>query len=227
MQIALLATFFSLPVVFCQSSSCSCPSITASTLSTIASNISSTVPTPSPACQTAYAAELRELSSPDPSVSGPPTTYFQAMSSGNGTAQVGMQVQFQDLPATATHCQLQLQLPLASGAMNVTGPAPQVDIYQATVAPSSPASWDTSVFNASLPILKTLFLDGMHLANIYKANGLWNLSAVACNKTLTFQMGMRAPLSAPGGVDGVNYWAFTDIQPPASPVQGWHIVYGC
>ena len=130
--------------------------------------------------------------------------------------------------------------------MNVTGPAPQVDIYQATVAPSSPAryvpssllcqsppltlpshSWDTSIFNASLPILNTLPLDGRRLDNIYKNGGLWKLNTAACNTTLTFQMAMRAPLSAPGGVDGVNYWAFMDTQPPATPVQGWRIVYGC
>jgi hypothetical protein len=67
----------------------------------------------------------------------------------------------------------------------------------------------------------------MRLANIYKAGGLWKLSAAACNTTLTFQMGMRAPLSAPGAVDGVNYWAFMDTQPPATPVQGWRMVYGC
>ena len=70
----------------------------------------------------------------------------------------------------------------------------------------------------------------MVLSNIYRSGGLWKLNTVACNSTLTFQMGMRAPLdplSGVGGVDGVNYWAWTNTQPPASPVQGWRIVFGC
>jgi len=52
--------------------------------------------------------------------------------------------------------------------------------------------------------------------------GVAAVDETACNETMSFMMAMMydSP-SAP------NYWEFSNVAPPAFPVQGFRIVYGC
>lgn len=52
--------------------------------------------------------------------------------------------------------------------------------------------------------------------------GIAAINEMACNQTLSFQMRMMYD-----GLDMPNYWEFSNVEPPAYPVQGFRIVYGC
>jgi hypothetical protein len=55
-----------------------------------------------------------------------------------------------------------------------------------------------------------------------RANGgVVVVNSTQCNETLTFHMGMKRAGVGPV----VNYWDFVNVDPPASPVQGFRIVH--
>lgn len=84
------------------------------------------------------------------------------------------------------------------------------------------ATWNTYVGNKMEDVFGVVNGNTVALERTRKVGGVAAVGETACNQTLTFQMGM-----AFDSVEEPNYWEFSNVAPPAAPVQGFRVVWGC
>ena len=207
MLISILTTLLLLPPTL----SCPYPNTTANATQT---------PT-TKTCETAYPSELRLMNSHYPANESAPSRFFMLLRQSEDIFRVATQVQFQSLPKTAYGCQLEMVVP-DPNFTNVYGPKPLINVYTVERDVGSGASWNTYEGDDGIPVFGTVNGDPEVLKETRKWGGVVIVNTVECNETLTFQMGMAFP---PGAL--VNYWDFINVNPPATPVQGWRVVHSC
>ncbi|KAF2015538.1 hypothetical protein BU24DRAFT_461780 [Aaosphaeria arxii CBS 175.79] len=195
-------------------------------LSCPASN--ATLPAPrNPLCQTVYPSTVQILSSLYPANESAPTRFFQLIHQTNITSgfniQVASQVQFLNIGAgPQKNCTLELQLPVRPDLTNIKGPKPIFKVFNVAKDPGAKATWNT--FSSAAPVVGTVNGTPESLARARgDQDGLIEVANVKCNQTMTFQMAMVQPDKEPW----FNYWDFLNVAPPAEPVQGWRVSYGC
>jgi hypothetical protein len=138
--------------------------------------------------------------------------------------QIATRVQFQGLPNSTSNytCRLEFVLPRAE-LQRVAGPNPSFNVYQVKRATDSIATWNTYE-GEKLGVLLFGTVNGENhaLERTRSVGGVAAVNSTQCNETLTFQMGMMydSPYAP-------NYWQFLNAAPPAFPVQGFRVVYGC
>jgi hypothetical protein len=175
-------------------------------------------------CQTAYPSSLQMLNSRYPNSSYAPTHFFMLARQASDTLQVAMQMQFIGLPPNTTCCRLDLVL-AAPDFGTIRGPQPIFNVFGVEREINAPATWETYEGDANGTQANVFgIVNGQRkaLEEVMKGNNTVTVGSRKCNDTLTFQIGMRFD----GGQE-VNYWDFTDVAPPAVPVQGWRIVHSC
>ncbi|KNG45354.1 hypothetical protein TW65_07885 [Stemphylium lycopersici] len=137
--------------------------------------------------------------------------------------EIAMRVQFQGLPATPSNysCRLEFVLPRVQ-LQKMSGPNPSFRVYQVTREAGAVATWNTYEGDKEALLFGTVNGEAEALERTRSVGGVAAVNATACNETLSFQMGMMYDSElAP------NYWEFSNVAPPAFPVQGFRIVYGC
>lgn len=118
-------------------------------------------------------------------------------------------------------CRLEFVLP-SEELQKISGPNPSFNIYQVERETDGIATWSTHKSNDGADLFGRVNGESEALKRTRSVGGIAAVNETACNKTLTFQMDM-----AYDGEDLPNYWEFSNVAPPASPVQGFRIVYGC
>jgi hypothetical protein len=138
--------------------------------------------------------------------------------------QIATRVQFQGLPNSTSNytCRLEFVLPRAD-LQRIAGPNPSFNVYQVARASDAVATWNTyEGEKESVPLFGTVNGENEALERTRSVGGIAAVNATQCNETMSFQMGMMydSPYAP-------NYWQFLNAAPPAYPVQGFRIVYGC
>ncbi|EAT76212.2 hypothetical protein HBH56_241320 [Parastagonospora nodorum] len=139
--------------------------------------------------------------------------------------EIATRVQFTGLPSANTNitCRLEFIFP-APDQMLVQGYNPTFNVYQVERDTETISTWKQYVGNG---IDADLFgqVNGQPEAieRTRSVGGVAAINETRCNETMTFQMGMA--YDSKGGAP--NYWNFTEVAPPAWPVQGFRMVWGC
>jgi hypothetical protein len=138
--------------------------------------------------------------------------------------QIATRVQFRGLPNSTSNytCRLEFVLPRAE-LQRIAGPNPSFNVYKVARAAGSVATWNTyEGGKPGVPLFGTVNGENRALERTRSVGGVAAVNSIQCNETLTFQMGMiyDSPYAP-------NYWQFLNAAPPAYPVQGFRIVYGC
>jgi hypothetical protein len=149
--------------------------------------------------------------------------FFMLRRQMESVGEIATRVQFQGLPnSTSNHtCRLELVLPRLE-LQKISGPNPSFHVFQIAREAGAVATWNTYEGEKDALLFGTVNGESQALERTRSVGGIAAVNATACNETLSFQMGMMydSP-SAP------NYWEFSSVAPPAFPVQGFRIVYGC
>ncbi|KAL5114582.1 hypothetical protein ACEQ8H_007551 [Pleosporales sp. CAS-2024a] len=143
--------------------------------------------------------------------------------------EIATRVQFTNLPPWTSHltCRLEFVLPAAQFMM-IQGFNPSFNVYQVERDTESISTWREYIGNDVRNDSDPGFFGRMNgeaaaLDKTRSVGGVAAINQTACNDTLTFQMGL-----AYNSKDGVpNYWEFTEVIPPAWPMQGFRMVWGC
>jgi hypothetical protein len=140
-----------------------------------------------------------------------------------GKGEIVTRVQFQGLPSKQTNkiCRLEFVLP-GERLQKISGTNPSFNVYQVEHGADAVATWNTYTGNDGADVFGRVNGEPEALARTRGVGGIAAVNETACSETVTFQMGM-----AYDGGDLPNYWEFSNVAPPASPVQGFRIVYGC
>jgi hypothetical protein len=138
--------------------------------------------------------------------------------------EIATRVQFKGLPSTAsnTTCRLEFVLPQSELQM-MQGSNPTFDTFQVERDTESIATWTHYVGNSGAELFGRVNGEPEALERTRSVGGVAAINETSCNETLTFQM--RLAFDGENGVP--NYWSFVDIAPPAWPVQGFRMVWGC
>lgn len=141
-----------------------------------------------------------------------------------GDGEIATRVQFSGLPLNTsnTTCRLEFVLP-DTRLQRIRGPNPSFNVYQVEREVDSIATWNTYEGNSDdAELFGTVNGEPQALERTRNVGGVAAINETNCNETLSFQMGMKyESASVP------NYWEFSNVMPPAWPVQGFRIVYGC
>ncbi|KAJ4363568.1 hypothetical protein N0V83_009864 [Neocucurbitaria cava] len=201
-----------------------------STVSLCATNLNSTADLPVPGeykCIYVYAADLAVVNSRYPDYNLAPlhqaSKLFMLRRQTLGNGEIATRVQFQDLPSNMSNvtCRLEFVLPDQSLQL-MNGPNPSFNVYQVEREVGSIATWNMFEEDDGGGVFGTVNGEAEALEKTRKVSGIAAINETACNQTLSFQMRMMYD-----GVDMPNYWEFSNVEPPAYPVQGFRIVYGC
>ncbi|KAJ4338268.1 hypothetical protein N0V87_004036 [Didymella glomerata] len=140
-----------------------------------------------------------------------------------GDGEIATRVQFQGLPSKDTNktCRLEFVLP-SEELQTISGNNPSFNVYQVDREPDAIATWNTYKGNDGADLFGRVNGEADAVIKTRSVGGVAAINETACSETLTFQMGM-----AYDGAELPNYWQFSNVAPPASPVQGFRIVYGC
>lgn len=191
-------------------------------------NTTLTTPSGGPyVCQYTYPADLAVVNSryPDYDVDHlhQARRFFMLRRQLLGEGEIATRVQFQGLPSKQSNstCRLELVLP-DENLQTISGNNPTFNIYQVDRDPNSIATWNTFKGNDGADLFGRVNGDPKALERTRSVGGVAAIGETACNDTLTFQMGMTYD-----GAELPNYWEFSNVMPPASPVQGFRVVYGC
>lgn len=140
-----------------------------------------------------------------------------------GKGKIATRVQFQGLPFKETNkiCRLEFLLP-SKEFQKISGTNPSFNVYQVEHKADAIATWNTYTGNDGADLFGQVNGEPEALMKTRNAGGIAAVNETACSETVTFQMGM-----AYDGGNVPNYWEFSNVAPPASPVQGFRIVYGC
>lgn len=137
--------------------------------------------------------------------------------------EIAMRVQFQGLPTTPSNhtCRLEFVLPRTQ-LQKISGPNPSFRVYQVAREAGAVATWNTYEGDKEALLFGTVNGEAAALERTRSVGGVAAVNSTACNETLSFQMGMMYDSELVP-----NYWEFSNVAPPAFPVQGFRIVYGC
>lgn len=140
-----------------------------------------------------------------------------------GDGEIATRVQFQGLPSKESNktCRLEFVLP-SEELQKISGNNPSFNVYQVDRAPDAVATWNTYKGNDGAGLFGRVNGEPEALTKTRSVGGVAVINETVCSETLTFQMGM-----AYDGAELPNYWEFSNVAPPAWPVQGFRIVYGC
>jgi len=136
--------------------------------------------------------------------------------------EIATQVQFEGLPKNCSNltCQLEFVLP-RKDLQRISGPNPSFNVYRVERETSALATWITYENDKSALFFGTVNGEEDALERTRSVGGVAAINSTACNETMSFTMGMMYDSPEP------NYWQFSNVAPPAFPVQGFRIVYGC
>ena len=136
--------------------------------------------------------------------------------------EIATQVQFEGLPKNCSNltCQLEFVLP-RKDLQRISGPNPSFNVYRVERENSALATWITYENDKSALFFGTVNGEEDALERTRSVGGVAAINSTACNETMSFTMGMMYDSPEP------NYWQFSNVAPPAFPVQGFRIVYGC
>lgn len=137
--------------------------------------------------------------------------------------EIATRVQFQGLPANTSNftCRLEFVLPRLE-LQHIQGYNPSFDVFQVDRDAGAIATWNTYASDADARFFGTVNGEPEALSRTRSVGGVAAVNETACNQTLSFHMGMKYD-----GVEVPNYWEFSNVAPPAWPVQGFRVVYGC
>ncbi|KAF1833517.1 hypothetical protein BDW02DRAFT_580341 [Decorospora gaudefroyi] len=183
-------------------------------------------------CRTIYPTTLSILNSRYPNYADTrlhSTTQFfmlrRQTSRPTSPGEIETRIQFHGLPTSSsnTSCRLEFVLPQEK-LERIAGPNPSFAVYRVDALPQGvAATWDSArgyrehgvwfgAVNGELEALR----------RTRQGVGVAAVNQTACNETMAFHMGMLYDsLVEP------NFWSFANVAPPAWPVQGWRIVWGC
>ena len=141
-----------------------------------------------------------------------------------GDGEIATRVQFQGLPSSRQNitCRLEFILPQLE-LQFIQGFNPSFNVYQVQREADDVATWMTYAGNNDVEVFGRVNGEPEALARTRAVGGVAAINETICNETMTFQMGMT--YNSKEGVP--NYWQFSQVQPPAWPVQGFKIVHGC
>ncbi|KAL1796410.1 hypothetical protein ACET3X_004950 [Alternaria dauci] len=149
--------------------------------------------------------------------------FFMLRRQFKDSGEIATRVQFQGLPESTSNytCRLEFVLPHPE-LQKISGPNPSFNVYQVEREAGAIATWNTYEGEKDALFFGTVNGQSQALERTRSVGGVAAIDETACNETLSFQMAMMydSP-SAP------NYWEFSNVGPPAFPVQGFRIVYGC
>ncbi|KAF2624740.1 hypothetical protein BU25DRAFT_413285 [Macroventuria anomochaeta] len=178
-------------------------------------------------CQRVYPADLAVVNSryPDYDVDRlhQAKRFFMLRRQTLGEGEIATRVQFQRLPSKESNktCRLEFVLPREE-LQKISGTNPSFNVYQVEREPDAIATWNTYKGNDGADLFGRVNGEPEALKKTRSVGGVSVINETACNETLTFQMGMAYD---GGGLP--NYWEFSNVAPPAWPIQGFRIVYGC
>lgn len=137
--------------------------------------------------------------------------------------EIATRVQFTGLPLILSNytCRLEFVLP-REDLQRIAGANPSFHVYQVTREAGAVATWETYEGNGNASLFGTVNGEEEALRRTKSVSGVAAVKETACNETLTFQMGLMYD-----GEYTPNYWQFLNVGPPAYPVQGFRIAYGC
>lgn len=140
-----------------------------------------------------------------------------------GEGEIATRVQFQGLPSKETNktCRLEFILP-SEELQKISGINPSFNVYQVEREADAIATWNTYKGNDGADLFGHVNGEVEALVKTRSVGGVAAVNETACSERLTFQMGMTYD-----GEALPNYWEFSNVAPPASPVQGFRIVHGC
>jgi hypothetical protein len=137
--------------------------------------------------------------------------------------EIATRAQFIGLPSheSNTTCRLELVLP---ELQMIEGFNPTFNVYQVERDTETISTWKNYVGYSDAKIFGQVNGEPEAVARTKAiGGGVAAIGETRCNETLTFQMGM-----AFNSRDGIpNYWEFVEVTPPAWPVQGFRMVWGC
>jgi hypothetical protein len=208
------------------------PFTNTSTASIGTSNITTSSPSnesaPEYHCKDAYPSDLTVLNEryPDYNVSHlhDASRLFMLRREIPEEGEIATRVQFQGLPfnSTNTTCRLEFVLPRIDLQL-VQGFNPTFNVFQVERDTESIATWKQYVGNSGAEKFGMVNGEPEALERTRAAGGIAAINSTRCNETMTFQMGL-----AFNSKDGTpNYWAFLEVAPPAWPMQGFRMVWGC
>jgi hypothetical protein len=137
--------------------------------------------------------------------------------------EIATRVQFLGLPSSTSNytCRLEFVLPRPE-LQKISGPNPSFHVYQVESEAGAIATWNAYEAEKNVLLFGTVNGESEALERTKSVGGVAAVNETACNETMSFHMAMMYDsLSAP------NYWEFSNVAPPAFPVQGFRIVYGC
>ncbi|KAH9866743.1 hypothetical protein J1614_008436 [Plenodomus biglobosus] len=180
-------------------------------------------------CQDVYPSDLTVLNSRYPDYNSAhlhrATQLFMLRRQFAGDGEIATRVQFNDLPPSTSNltCRLEFMLPRPD-LHRISGQNPSFNVYQVERASGAVASWNSYEGNmlSGMTLVGTVNGGEEALNRTRSVGGVAAISETLCNSTLTFQMGMKYD-----GKSVPNYWEFLNVEPPAWPVQGFRVVYGC
>jgi hypothetical protein len=132
-------------------------------------------------------------------------------------------LQFVGLPSSTSNytCRLEFVFP-GPKLQHISGPNPSFHVYQVEREAGAVATWNTHEDDRNRLLYGTVNGEEQALERTRSVGGIAAVNETACNETMTFQMAMMYD-----GMYMPNYWTFSNVAPPAWPVQGFRMVYGC
>jgi hypothetical protein len=180
-------------------------------------------------CNDIYPTDLTVLNSryPDYNTSHlhSASNFFQLRREVTDVGEIATRVQFTGLPTNTSNitCRLEFVLP-GSNMQFVQGFNPSFNIYQVAGDTESISTWKQYVGNTIDPdFFGQVNGEPEAIERTRSVGGVTAINETICDETLTFQMGMA--YNGRGGLP--NYWTFTEVAPPAWPVQGFRMIWGC
>jgi hypothetical protein len=139
--------------------------------------------------------------------------------------EIATRVKFTGLPSNTSNitCRLEFILPPPDLVL-VQGFNPTFNVYQVERDTESISTWKQYIGNnIDADLFGRVNGEPEAIERTRSVGGVAAINETGCNDTLTFQMGMA--YNSKGGVP--NYWNFIEVAPPAWPVQGFRMVWGC
>lgn len=178
-------------------------------------------------CQTIYPTDLSVVNSRYPDYDDghlhQASSFFMLRRQNIGDGEIATRVQFHGLPSEASKksCRLEFVLP-DPRLQKIQGLNPSFNVYQVDHKPYDIATWNNYEGNDGADLFGQFNGEPEAMNRTRSVGGVAAIGETACSETLTFQMGMTYD-----GPNLPNYWEFPNVAPPAWPVQGFRIVYGC
>ncbi|KAK1919362.1 hypothetical protein P3342_009086 [Pyrenophora teres f. teres] len=149
--------------------------------------------------------------------------FFMLRRQRKDQGEIATQVQFNGLPNTTSGltCRLEFVLPNPQ-LQRISGPNPSFNVYRVEREARALATWETYEKDAGALFFGAVNGEREALERTRRVGGgVAAVNSTACNATMAFTMAMMYDSEEP------NYWQFTNVAPPAFPVQGFRVVYGC